>query len=90
MKRIERMVLAALDAAGPKSHAVAIYEVIARGRINPITYKEFCAVLNRLAGDPDEVTRTINEMTLRHRRVFWLTRAGRRAVDNEGVQDEAI
>lgn len=90
MKRIERMVLAALDEAGPKSHAVAIYEVMARGRINPMTYAEFCKVLNRLAGEQDETIRTVNEMIMRKRRVFWLTKPGRRVVEARGKEHEAI
>jgi hypothetical protein len=86
MKRIEREILAALDAAGPKSHAAKIYEVIARGRINPMPFAEFYTLLNRLAVEPDGM---VSEMIMRNRRVFWLTRNGRRALD-KGKRHEAI
>lgn len=81
MKRIEREILTAIDKAGPKSHAAAIYEIIARGRINPMSFAEFYKTLDRLANEPEG---TVAEMMLRNRRVFWLTRAGRRIVDKQG------
>lgn len=85
MKRIEREVLAALYSVGPKANAAAIYEAIARGRINPMTFAAFYTILDRLARDPDEATRTVNEMTVRNRRVFWLTKTGMKAIEKDNA-----
>lgn len=80
MKRIEREVLAALYSVGPKANAAAIYEAIARGRINPMTFATFYTILDRLAKEPNG---TVNEMTVRNRRVFWLTKSGMKAIEKD-------
>lgn len=71
--REDRAILGAIQAAGPGSHAAAIYEVIARGRINPMPFAAFYKALDRLAKAPEGF---ITEGVNRNRRVFTLTEVG--------------